>query len=138
VPSDECSLSEILLAGKIEEDDVCAVIYQALAVREKGSGHYGVPDELEAVGEFCKEAVKEGSFKGSYRMNVKEQMEVRMGKIWNEGSKVRAVVVGGSQMGRLGAEVGQKGKEAVEVEGWVKVKGRLDREEMERVVEQAV
>jgi hypothetical protein len=32
--------------------------------------------------------------------------------------------------------VGQKGKEAVEVEGWVK--GRLDREEMERVVEQAV
>jgi hypothetical protein len=33
----------------IEEDDVCAVIYQALAAREKGSGHYGVPDELEEV-----------------------------------------------------------------------------------------
>jgi hypothetical protein len=92
----------------------------------------------KAVGEFCREAVKEGSFKGSYRMNVKEQMEVRMGKIWSEGSKVRAVVVGGSQMGRLGVEVGQKGKDAVEVEGWVKVKGRLDREEMERVVEQVV
>ena len=76
-----------LTCGKIEEDDVCAVIYQALAVREKGSGHYGVPDELEAVGEFCKEAVKEGSFKGSYRMNVKEQMEVRMGKIWNKINK---------------------------------------------------
>ncbi len=61
-----------------------------------------------------------------------------MGKIWNEGSKVRAVMVGGSEIGRLGAEVGQKGKEAVEVEGWVKVKGRLDRVEMERVVEQVV
>ncbi len=71
-------------------------------------------------------------------MNMKEQMEVRMGKIWSEGGKVRAVMVGGSQIGRLGAEVGQKGKEAVEVEGWVKVKGRLDREEMERVVEKVL
>jgi hypothetical protein len=26
----------------------------------------------KAVGEFCKEAVKEGSFKGGYRMNLKE------------------------------------------------------------------
>ncbi len=92
----------------------------------------------KAVGEFCREAVKEGSFKGGYRMNVKEQMEMRMGKIWSEGSKVRAAMVGGSQIGRLGAEVGQKGKEAVEVEGWVKVKGRLDREEMERVVEKVL
>ncbi len=32
----------------------------------------------------------------------------------------------------------QKGKEAVEVEGWVKVRGRLDREEMERVVEKVL
>ncbi len=43
-------------------------------------------------------------------MNMKEQMEVRMGKIWNEGSEVRAVMVGGSQIGRVGAEVGQKGR----------------------------
>jgi hypothetical protein len=92
----------------------------------------------KAVGEFCREAVKEGSFRGGYRMNVKEQMEVRMGKIWSEGSKVRAVMVGGSQIGRLGAEVGEKGKEAVEVEGWVKIQGRLDNEEMERVVEKVL
>jgi hypothetical protein len=92
----------------------------------------------KAVGEFCKEAVKEGSYKGGYRMNVKEQMEVRMGKIWNEGSKVRAVMVGGSQIGRLGEEVRQKGKDAVEIEGWVKVKGRLDREELDRIVEEVV
>ncbi len=92
----------------------------------------------KAVGDFCREAAKEGSFKGGYRMNVKEQMEVRMGKIWSEGGKVRAVMAGGSQIGRLGAEVEQKGKEAVEVEGWVKVRGRLDREEMERVVEKVL
>jgi hypothetical protein len=75
---------------------------------------------------------------GGYRMNLKDQMEGRMGKIWGEGSKVRAIVVVGSQMGRLAEEVGVKGKEAVEVEGWVKVNGRLDREEMERVLAKVV
>jgi hypothetical protein len=49
----------------------------------------------KAVCEYCKEAVKEGSFSGGYRMSLKDQMEGRMGKIWNEGSKVRAIVVGG-------------------------------------------
>ncbi len=71
-------------------------------------------------------------------MNLKGQMEERMGKIWNEGSKVRAIMVGGSQMGRLSEEVGVKGKEAVEVEGWVKVNGRLDRQEMERALAKVV
>jgi len=92
----------------------------------------------KAVGEYCREAVKEGSFRGGYRMNLKEQMEARMGKIWSEGSRVRAVMVGGSQIGRMAEEMGQKGKDAVEVEGWVKVNGRLDRTEMESVVERVV
>jgi hypothetical protein len=92
----------------------------------------------KAVGEYCREAVKEGSFRGGYRMNLKEQMEARMGKIWSEGSRVRAVMVGGSQIGRMAEEMGQKGKDAVEVEGWVKVSGRLDRTEMESVVERVV
>jgi hypothetical protein len=92
----------------------------------------------KAVGEYCREAVKEGSFRGRYRMNLKEQVEARMGKIWSEGSRVRAVMVGGSQIGRMAEEMGQKGKDAVEVEGWVKVNGRLDRTEMESVVERVV
>jgi hypothetical protein len=33
-----------------------------------------------------------------------------MGKIWSEGSRVRAVMVGGSQIGRMAEEMGQKGK----------------------------
>jgi hypothetical protein len=40
-------------------------------------------------------------------------------------------MVGGSQIGRMAEEMGQKGKDAVEMEGWVKVNGRLDRTEME-------
>ncbi len=39
--------------------------------------------------------MKEGSFSRGYRMNLKDQMEGRMGKIWSEGSKMRAIVVGG-------------------------------------------
>jgi hypothetical protein len=31
----------------------------------------------KAVGEFCKEAVREGSFKGNYVFNLKEQMGKR-------------------------------------------------------------
>jgi hypothetical protein len=47
-------------------------------------------------------------------------------------------MVGGSQIGRMAEEMGQKGKDAVEVEGWVKVNGSLDRTEMESVVERVV
>ncbi len=37
----------------------------------------------KAIGEFCREAVKEGTFRGGYRMNLKEQIEASMGKIWS-------------------------------------------------------
>ncbi len=77
--------------------------------------------------------MKEGSFRGGFRINLKKQMEARMGKIWSEGSCVRAVMDGGNQIGRIAEELGQKGKDAVEVEGWVKISGRLDRKEMDSV-----
>ena len=80
--------------------------------------------------------MREGSFKGSYRLNLKEQMEGRMGRIWGEGSKVKVVMLGGSQIGRICEELVNKGREAVEVEGWVKVNGRFDRNEMERVLDE--
>jgi hypothetical protein len=62
--------------------------------------------------------VKEGSFRGGYRINLKKQMEARMGKIWSEGSRVRAVMVGGSQIGRMAEELGQKGKREGSGGGW--------------------
>jgi len=59
--------------------------------REKGkreSFDKGVSVEVEyaftkAIGEFCREAVKEGAFRGGYRMNLKEQIEASMNKIWS-------------------------------------------------------
>jgi len=41
-----------------------------------------------------------------------------MGKIWSEGSRVRAVMVGGSQIGRMAEELGQKGKREGSGGGW--------------------
>jgi|LakMenE01Jun11ns_1017448.scaffolds.fasta_scaffold9702742_1 hypothetical protein len=49
-PSDECSLSKIFFfANEVEEDDVYALVYQALAALATlaRSGHYGVSYELE-------------------------------------------------------------------------------------------
>jgi hypothetical protein len=83
----------------------------------------------KAVGEYCKEAVREGTFRGSYVLNLKEQMECRMEDVLTEGERVRVLLVGGSQMGRLGREMERKGGEAVEVCGWVKVRGHLDEDE---------
>jgi hypothetical protein len=54
------------------------------------------------VAAFCKEAVREGSFKGSYVLNVKEQMEgwaLREGK---EGKKVSVLMIGGARWEGLG------------------------------------
>jgi hypothetical protein len=82
----------------------------------------------KAVGGYCKEAVREGSFKGNYVFNLKEQMGKRMGAMASDGGKVRVAMVGGSQMGRLAKEMEKKGKDVLEGVQWVKVSGRLDKE----------
>jgi hypothetical protein len=55
---------------------------------------------VKAVGSYCKEAVREGRFKGSYKLNIKEQLAQRASVEKRKMEKVRVVIMGGSQMGR--------------------------------------
>jgi hypothetical protein len=93
-------------------------------LRERESFENGVSVEGEfaftmGVAAFCKEAVREGSFKGSYVLNVKEQMEGRALREGKEGKKVSVLVVGGSQMGRIGQVMLEKGGGGCRGEGGV-------------------
>ncbi len=63
----------------------------------------------KAVAAYCKEAVREGSFRGSYVLNIKEKMEQRAVRAEREGWKVNVLMVGGSQIGRIGREMERKG-----------------------------
>ncbi len=88
------------------------------------------------VAAFCKEAVREGSFRGSYVLNVKEQIEGRAQREGKEGKKVSVLIIGGSQMGRVGQVLREKGEAALEKVDFVKVKGVLDDKELKRVLEE--
>jgi hypothetical protein len=46
----------------------------------------------KAVAAYCKEAVREGSFRGSYVLNIKEQMEQRAVRAEREGEVKRLKV----------------------------------------------
>jgi hypothetical protein len=110
-------------------------------LRERESFENGVSVEGEfaftmGVAAFCKEAVREGSFKGSYVLNVKEQMEGRALREGKEGKKVSVLMIGGSQMGRIGKVMREKGEAALEKVEVVEVKGVLDGEELKRVLDE--
>ncbi len=83
-------------------------------LRERESFENGVSVEGEfaftmGVAAFCKEALREGSCKGSYVLNVKEQMKGRALREGKEGKKVSVLMVGRSQMGRIGQVMLEKG-----------------------------
>jgi hypothetical protein len=62
---------------------------------------------------YCKEAVREGSFRVSDVFNLKEQMEQRAFRAEKEGRRVNVLMVGESQVGRIGREMVKKGRVAV-------------------------
>jgi hypothetical protein len=110
-------------------------------LRERETFENGVSVEGEfafamGVAAFCKEAVREGSFRGSYVLNVKEQMEGRAQREGKEGRKVSVLIIGGSQMGRVGQVLKEKGEAAMEGVDFLEVKGALDDEELGRVLEE--
>jgi hypothetical protein len=110
-------------------------------LRERESFENGVSVEGEfaftmGLAAYCKEAVREGSFKGSYVLNVKEQMEGRALREGKEGKKVSMLMIGGSQMGRIGKVLREKGEAAVEKVEFVEVKGVLDGMELKRVLDE--
>jgi hypothetical protein len=78
----------------------------------------------------------EGSFRGSNVFNLKEQMEQRALRAEKEGRRVNVLMVGGSQVGRIGREMVKKGRVAVEGVEFLQVKGLLDRRELDRVLKE--
>jgi hypothetical protein len=82
----------------------------------------------KAVGNFCREAVREGRYRGNYKFNLKEQMEQKAkAEIVKEDSgKVRVLLVGGSQLGRIGKEVEKVAKGKIEVGALVKTYGMVE------------
>jgi hypothetical protein len=77
----------------------------------------------KAVGEFLREEVRAGTFRGNYVLNLKEQLRVRE---WRENEtvrKLRVLLVGASQMNRLGDEMRKRHEDKVEVVGCVRMEG---------------
>jgi hypothetical protein len=59
----------------------------------------------KAVGEFLRLEVKGGSFRGNYLLNLKEQLRMRCMRESGVDRRVRVLLVGASQIGRIGAEL---------------------------------
>jgi hypothetical protein len=74
-----------------------------------------------AVGEFLKEEVRAGSFKGNYMLNLKEQIKMRCRRENGGDKRVRILLVGASQIGRIGAELVRSHGEKVRVIGRVRM-----------------
>ncbi len=81
----------------------------------------------QAIGRFCRTSVGDGTFKGNYQFNLKEQMTKRANwGGWKEEKVVKVVMVGGSQMGRIKTELMRVGGELVDIVGMVRIPGELD------------
>jgi hypothetical protein len=81
----------------------------------------------QAISKFCRESVREDSFKGNYQFNLKEQMVRRATwGSWREEKTLRVVMVGGSQMGRIRDEMKKLGGDRVDIVGMVRIPGELD------------
>ncbi len=74
-----------------------------------------------AVGEFLREEVRVGSFRGNYMLNLKEQMRMRCLRESGEDKRLRVLMVGASQMGRVGDELQKMHGEKVRVVGRVRM-----------------
>ncbi len=76
---------------------------------------------LQAVGEFLREEVRVESFRGNYMLNLKEQMRMRCLRESGEDKRLRVLMVGASQMGRIGDELSKMHGEKVRVVGRVRM-----------------
>jgi hypothetical protein len=93
----------------------------------------------KAVGEFLKEEVREGGYKGNYVLNVKEQLRMRTLREDEDERKVRVVLLGSSQLNRIGNEMERKNKEKIEIVDRVRLEGAemsANMEKAKRVLEE--
>jgi hypothetical protein len=58
-----------------------------------------------AVGEFLREEVRNETFEGNNMLNLKEQLRMRCLRMSGEDKRMRVLLVGASQVRRIGAEM---------------------------------
>jgi hypothetical protein len=91
---------------------------------------------VKAVGELLREEVWAGSLKGNYLLNLKEQMRMRCLREGDAEMKVRVMLVGARQIGRLGDELKRRQGAKVDVAGVLKVEEEnTEKKNMEAVKE---
>ncbi len=74
-----------------------------------------------AVGEFLKEEVRVGAFKGNYVLNLKDQLRMRCTRESGVDKRLKVVLVGASQMGSIGQEMERVHGDKVSVLGRVRM-----------------
>jgi len=109
--------------------------------RKRWSFEEGVSIDAEftftaAIEEFCRGAVNEGNFAGPYILNKKEQLRYREQKEQKGTGKHSVLLIGGSQVGRIGAVLRTVGGEALCIEKHIRIRGYLSREEGVRVAKE--
>jgi hypothetical protein len=93
----------------------------------------------KAVGEFLKEEVREGGYKRNYVLNVKEQLRMRTLREDEDERKLRVVLLGSSQLNRIGSEMEKKNKGKIEIVDRVRLEGAemcVNMEKAKRVLEE--
>jgi hypothetical protein len=89
----------------------------------------------KAVGEFLREEVRAGTFKENYLLNLKEQLRLRSLREHENVRKTRVLLIGASQMGRLGEEL-MTMRVDLEVVGCLRMEGEnTERKNMEMLRE---
>ncbi len=108
--------------------------------RRRGSFKEGISIDGEytfsvAVEKFAKDSVKEGSYRGAYNLNIREQMRRRVRKALEGESRIRVLTIGASEVCRIRQEVERRGEGKIIMEEHVRIRGKLDRKEGGRVQE---
>ncbi len=89
----------------------------------------------QVAGEFLREEVRMGSFRGNYMLNWKEQMKMRCLRENGHNRRLRVLLLGASQVGRIGAEMGKIHGEKVWIVGRVRMGDEHTEEKHEEIVE---
>jgi hypothetical protein len=106
--------------GQMETDSVEGEV-DTLQTEANGISMEGEFAFGRAIGEFLREEVRAGNFKGNYILNLKDQMRMRELREMDGEKRLRVLVVGASQMWRIGEELMRK--DGVEVTGCVLMEG---------------
>jgi hypothetical protein len=98
-------LERLRSKGRVGQMETDSVDENSLCSEKHGISVEGEFAFGKAVGEFLREEVRSGTFKGNYLLNLKEQLRLRSLRESEDMTKMRVLLVGASQMARLGEEL---------------------------------